>query len=145
MSRDRFHDLHHENAPYTQHIRLISEGGSSLARSPGPICIDSIQVSQTCTMESQHTVYRSATGACALFSSPDTSLFSVPSEFAQELDQGLVPTLLRIRLTQQGLPLGEGAQVDVKIAGSIWFICDQERKYPVRKLASHLTIYRDAP
>lgn len=144
MSRDPFHDLHHEKYADSRHIRLISEGGSSPARTPGPVCIDSIQVTQTCTTESQHTVYRSATGACTMFSTPDNSLFSIPSEHVAELDQGLLPAVLRARFHQQGAPLSGSVQVNVEHAGRIWFISDQHGKYSIRKLAANLTVYRDA-
>ena len=144
MSKDPFHDLHHEKVGDLRHIRLISEGGSSPARSPGPACIDSIQVSQTCTTESQHTVYRSATGACTMFSSPDHSLFSVSTEHARELNQGLLPGVLRSRFEQQGIALSDSARVEVQQAGRIWFISDQDSSYSVRKLASHLTVFRDS-
>jgi hypothetical protein len=145
MSKDPFHDLHHEIAPDTRHIRLISEGGTSLTRSPEPSCIDSIQVSHTCTTESQHTVYRSATGACTIFSSQDNSLFSIPSELAQELDENRLPAVLRARFEQQRLPLSDAAEISVQHPGRIWFITDQEKRYSVRKLAAHLTVYRDRP
>lgn len=55
--RDPFHDLHHHETGSTSHIRLISEGGSSHARSPDLVCIDSIQATLTCTTEAQHAVY----------------------------------------------------------------------------------------
>ena len=144
MSKNPFHDLHHEKAGDLRHIRLISEGGSSLPRSPGPACIDSIQVSQTCTTESQHTVYRSATGACTMFSTPDNSLFSVPTEHAHELNQGLLPAVLLSRFEQQGIALSVSARVNVHQADRIWFISDQDSRYSIRKLASHLTVYRDS-
>jgi hypothetical protein len=144
MSRDRFHDLHQEKAGDSDHIRLISEGGNSRSRSPTPSCIDSIQVTQNCTTESQHTVYRSATGACTMFSAPDNSLFSVPEEHAQELDLGKVPVVLRTRLKQQGLPLAEAAEVKVLHPGRIWYISDRHKTYSVRKLASHFTVFEDA-
>ncbi|HBG07515.1 MAG: hypothetical protein A2075_03780 [Geobacteraceae bacterium GWC2_58_44] len=140
MSRVPFHDLHREKA-MTPHIRLISEGGNSLARSPGPICIDSIQVTQTCTTESQHMVYRSATGACTMFSSPDNSLFSVPSEHALELDRGLLPAVLRTRFEQQRIPLSDTACVRVEHPGRIWYLTDRDRNYSIRKLAANLTVY----
>jgi hypothetical protein len=31
----------------------------------------------------------------------------------------------------------------VQLAGRIWFISDQHGKYSIRKLASHLTVFRD--
>jgi hypothetical protein len=144
MSRENFQDLHLENSAEEQHIRLISEGGTSLIRSPKPVCIDSIQISQTCTTESHHATYRSVTGACTMFSPSDNVLFSIPSEHAQELDQGLLPAVLRSRFAQQGIPLPESAEVRVHRPGRIWYISDQQRRFPVRKLAAHLTIYRDS-
>jgi hypothetical protein len=143
MSRDPFRDIPNEKAPDSQHFRLISEGGCTLSKSPQPVCIDSIQVSQTCTTESRHTVYRSATGACTMFPLPDHSLFSVPPEHATELDLAMVPSVLRTRFEQQGIPLSSGVLVEVQLAGRIWFISDQHGKYSIRKLASHLTVFRD--
>jgi hypothetical protein len=143
MSLNPFHDLQSKRATRTPHIRLISEGGNSLARSPEPVCIESIQVSHTCTTESHHMAYRSTTGACSMFCLPDTSLFSVPFEQALQLDKGLIPGLLRSRFKQQALPLSDAARVDVHHPGRIWFINDQDRKYAVRKLGGRLTIYRD--
>ena len=143
MNRDVFNDLHYDKAADSRHIRLISEGGSSLARNPEPVCIDSIHITQTCTTESQHTVYRSATGPCTMFASPDNSLFSVPSEHARELDQGVVPAVLRTRFEQQGFPLSDSVRVEVQHAGRIWSISDADKNYSVRKLAAHLTVYRE--
>jgi hypothetical protein len=79
-----------------------------------------------------------------MFFSPDNSLFSVPSEHASELDRGVVPAVLRTRFEQQRLALSERAGVRVQHAGRIWIISDQDRKYSVRKLAAHLTVYSDA-
>ena len=143
MNRDNFQDLHLEHSAEEQHIRLISEGGSSLIRSPKPVCIDSIQVTQTCTTESQHPSYRSGAGACAIFSQSVNALFSIPCEHAQELDQGVVPEVLRARFVQQGIPLSPSPQVQVRRPGRIWYICEQYCRFSVRKLAAHLTVYRD--
>jgi hypothetical protein len=138
MSSDAFHDFHRERSTTPEHIRLISEGGSSLARSPGPICIDSIQVTQTCTTESQHMVYRSTSGSNNL---PDNPLFSAPAEYAMELDKGLLPAVLHSRFKQQNQPLSESAYVSVHNPGRIWVITDRDRKYSIRNLQSRLTIY----
>lgn len=144
MSRDSLHDVHHENTVDPQHIRLISEGGTSAVRSPRPVCIDSIQVSQTCTTESHHAVYRSGTGACTMFSPSDNALFSIPSELAQELDRGQLPTVLLSRFAQQGIPLSACAEIRIQRSGRIWYISDRGSRYSVRKLAAHLTVYRDS-
>lgn len=143
MSREYFRDLHQERSADTRHIRLISEGGSSPAWSPGPVCIDSIQVTQSCTTESHHTVYRSATGACTMFASPDTALFSVPSRHAAELDQEKIPAVLRNRFRQQKAPLSEKARAIIKDSGRVWSISDRDRRYSVRRVAERLTVYRD--
>jgi len=139
MSRDPFHDLHHKEAAATSHIRLISEGGSSFARTPAPTCIDSIQVSQTCTTESQHTVY-SAT-ACTIVAPRDNSLFCLPLDHAAELDAGSIPGVLRHRLEQLGSRLTSTAQISVRDAGRLWQIRDQGRSYSVRRLALRLAVY----
>lgn len=144
MNLNPFHDLQSNHATRPRHIRLISEGGNSLARSPEPICMESIQVNQTCTTESHHMAYRATTGACSMFCLPDTSLFSVPAELAEHLDKGSIPAVLRIRFQQQRISLSDAARVEVQHRGRIWFINDQGRKYPVRKLAARLTIFRDA-
>jgi hypothetical protein len=140
-----FRDVHHEKSTDQLHIRLISEGGSSVVGTPGPVCIESIQVTQTCTSESQHTVYRSATGACTMFSSPDTSLFSLPSSNAVDLDDASIPHILLTRFDQQGVPLSAEARIIVKHTGKIWAVSDQGRTYTIRKLAESLTVYRDLP
>lgn len=143
MSRDTFHDLHVEKPVDSDHIRLISEGGSSPVKSPRPVCIDSIQVSQTCTTESHHATYRSATGACAIFSGADNLLFSVPAEHAQELDQCRLPAVLQNRLSQHGIAVSEGAKVFAEVKGKIWYVIDHERRFCVRKVAAHLTVFRE--
>lgn len=141
MRRDPFHDLHHKEAVHPRHIRLISEGGSSLAGSLGPLCLESIQANQPCTTEPHHGDSRAAAGAYSLFSSPDNSLFSVPSEHARELDKGLLPAVLRTRFEQQGISLPDDAGVQVQHLGKTWYISAQDRMYSVRKLSAHLTIY----
>jgi len=141
MNKDRSHQVHYEKAVEHCHVRLLSEGGTSLAQSPALVCLDSIEVSQTCSTESQHTLYHSVTGACAPFSSPDSSLFSLPSSHARDLDGSLLPSLLRRRFEQQGLPLTQEARVTVHQAGKLWFIRDQDKKYSVRKLVDHLAVF----
>ena len=110
--KDPFHDLHHQDGA-TSHIRLISEGGSSHARSPELVCIDSIQATHSCTTESQHTVYRSAT-ACSMVVPPENAICCLAVEHALELDQELIPDVLRHRLTQLGSRLSIGAQVSAR-------------------------------
>lgn len=142
MSRCTFHDLHHEKASDTQHIRLISEGGCSLSRSPGPICIDSIQVSQTCTTESQHTVFRSS--ACSMLAGSGNALFSIPAEHAPELDQGVIPEVLRTRLAQQGIIVSGDAVVTVQHEGRLWLLTDQGQNFSVRRLSAHLAVFKES-
>jgi len=144
MSRDPFHDLHHKEAGTSPHIRLISEGGNCLAKSPIPVCIDSIQATQTCTTESQHTVYCSA-AACTTTVAPHYhALLCVPSWHAAELDKELIPDVLRHRLEQLGNHLTPAAQVKVRHAGRLWYISDQSRHYTVRRLAASLSVCLEA-
>lgn len=140
MSRDRFDGLHRQNGAGPEHIRLISEGGA-LSRSPRPLCIDSIQVTQTCTTESQHTAYRS-TAPRTIFSVPDNSLFSIPSEHAEELDGGSLPGVLRTRFEQQRTALSDTTALIVQIPGRIWLLLDQGNRYFIRKVAHQLTVFR---
>lgn len=141
MSRDRFLDLQHQETAGPEHIRLISEGGNSFARSPRPLCIDSIQVTQTCTTESRHLVYPSGAGACNMFPPPDTSIFSVPAEHAELLDQGSLPDLLRARFCQQQTQLSESACLVIQHPGRLWFLIDNGRKYSIRKLSAQLAVF----
>jgi len=143
MNRNPFHDLQRKRPGHSRHVRLISEGGTSLAKSPPPLCIDSIQAGLTLTTESHHQPYRATTSAYSMFSLPD-SLFSVPLEDAAQLDQGVIPALVAGRFQQQGLPLSPAAQVDVHHAGRIWYLRDHDRRYTVRRLPSRLTVYQDA-
>lgn len=142
MSRCTFHDLHHEKASDSQHIRLISEGGCSLSRSPGPICIDSIQVSQTCTTESHQTVFRSS--ACTLLAGSGNALFSIPVEHAPELDQGVLPELLGARLAQQGIVISGHTEITVLHQGRLWLLTDREQKFSVRRLSAHLAVFKES-
>jgi|GEM_PF-3202543 len=143
MSRHPFDDRLHAKAADADDIRLISEGGCSPTKSPGPVCIDSIQVTHNCTTESQHTSYRSATGACTMFAAPDTSIFSVSPEHASELDKGAIPDVIRTRFEQHGVPLSDRARVSVQQLRKIWVISDQDDRYSIRKLAQNLTVYRE--
>jgi len=143
MSRDPFHDFLREKISDNGQASLLSEGGSSLARTPEPLCIDSIQVSHTCTTESRHIAYRCTAGACTLFSSPDNSLFSVPCGVAAELDSVSIPAVLRARFEQRGVPLSEGARLEVQQAGRTWLITDKDSRYSVRRSAARLTVYPD--
>ncbi len=140
--RDPFHDLHHQEAGATSHIRLISEGGSSHARSPEMVCIDSIQATQSCPTETQHTVYRSAT-ACSIAAPEETSLCSLAAEHAQELDNESIPDVLRHRLERLGNALTAGARVSVKHPGTLWRIVDQGCTYSVRRVAARIAVYLD--
>lgn len=141
MRRDPFLDLHPKKVTAPRHIRLISEGGSSLAGSPGAVCLEPVQANQTCTTEPHHRDYRAATGACSPFSPPDNSLFTLASEHARELDKGSLPAVLRTRFEQQGIPLPDSAQVKVQHLGKVWYISAQDRMYSVRKRPACLTIY----
>ena len=143
MSRDRFLGLQHQESAGPEHIRLISEGGNSLARSPRPLCIDSIQVTQTCTTESRHLVYPSGAGACNLFAASDSSLFSVPAEHAGSLDQGSIPAVLRARFVQQKTPLSDTPCLVIQHPGRLWFLTDNGRKYSIRKLSAQLTVFAE--
>lgn len=140
--RDPFHDLHHQESAGSSHIRLISEGGNSHARTPDLICIDSIQATQTCTTESQHTVYRSAT-ACNMAASHGTSLCSLAADHALELDNGLIPELLRHRLDQIGRRLGAGARLSVRDPGRLWCLTDNDRVYSLRRGAARIAVQLD--
>jgi hypothetical protein len=141
MSRDRFLDLQHQESAGPEHIRLISEGGNSLARSPRPLCIDSLQVTQTCTTESRHLVYPAGAGACTVIVAPDSSLFSVPSEHAELLDQGSIPDLFRSRFDQHKTPLSDTPCLIIQHPGRLWFLTDHGRKYSIRKLSAKLSVF----
>lgn len=138
--RDPFHDLHHQEGTITSHIRLISEGGNSHAVNAELVCIDSIHATQTCTTESQHSGYRSAT-ACNAASPLEISLCSIGVEHAQELDDRLIPEVLRQRLERLGTILGEGALVSVRHPGRLWSLKAAERRFSVRRLASLIAVY----
>ena len=104
MHRDPFYDLFHKKTVDSLHITLISEGGNSLSKSPSPVCIDSLQVAHTCTAESQHLIYRSASSAHARYpAAPIGSLFTLPLDCAPGLDQGNIPEALRCGLGRLGL------------------------------------------
>lgn len=143
MSRDTFHDLHHEHTADAQHIRLISEGGNS-PHSPRPVCIDSIHVSDTCTTESQHPLYRSSTCAHRVLYPLDNALFSIPAEHADKLDGGLIPVVLAKRFAQQGIPLSDAAHLSVHRSGRTWHILDEGVRYSIRRLGSQLTVYGES-
>lgn len=143
MSRDPFHDFLREKVSGSCQVCLLSEGGSSLARTPGPLCSDWIQVNPTCTVQSHHIAYRCTAGACTLFSSPDNSLFSVPCGVAAELDSFSIPAVLRARFEQRGVPLSEGARLEVLQAGRSWLITDEHSRYSVRRSAARLAVYTD--
>uniref|UniRef100_C6E9Q0 Uncharacterized protein n=1 Tax=Geobacter sp. (strain M21) TaxID=443144 RepID=C6E9Q0_GEOSM len=140
--RDPFHDLHHQEASITSHIRLISEGGSSHAGSAELVCFDSIHATQTCTTESQHSGYRSAT-ACNAATPLEISLCCIGVEHAQELDHQSIPEVLRRRLERLGKTLGEGARVSVRLPGRLWSITDAQRRLSIRRIAARIAVYPD--
>lgn len=138
--RNPFHDLHHQESGATSHIRLISEGGSTNARAPEMVCIDSIQATQTCTTESQHTTYRSG-AACSTALPREPSLCCLGLEYADALDKESLPDLLRHRLARSGSPLTSGARVSVRQVGRSWHIEDDGRAYTVRRVVTRLAVY----
>jgi hypothetical protein len=143
MRRHPFNDHFHDKAGDANHIRLISEGGGSFAKSPCPVCIDSIQVAHSCTTESQHMVYRSSTGACSMFcAAPAASLFSVSSECAQELEEGNIPHALSLGFQRSGIPLSDQARCEVQ-NGRNWLINDRGDRYCIKKIAGELRVYRE--
>lgn len=144
MSESPFHERQRKKSGQARHIGLISEGGSCIYQSPGPTCIDSIQVGQACTTDSHHMIYRSTTGAYSLFSQPDTTLFSAPLQLSSHLDKGELPPLVRNRFLQQGIALTEEARLEVRHLGRIWIIRDRESRYSIRRLPARLIVYRDS-
>ncbi|MBU5638450.1 hypothetical protein KOM00_17120 [Geomonas sp. Red69] len=139
--KDPFHDLHHHETGSTSHIRLISEGGSSHARSPELVCIDSIQATQNCTTEAQHTVFPAAVGPGPVL--PESPVCTLPPEHAEALDRGILPPLLRQRLQLLSLPLSPAAAVSVKDPGKLWQIADETSSYSVRSIAARLAVYAE--
>ncbi|MBU5611809.1 hypothetical protein [Geomonas azotofigens] len=137
--RDPFHDLHHHETGGTSHIRLISEGGTSHARTPELVCIDSIQATQSCTTEAQHTVFPAAVGPGA--APADTLVCTLPPEHAEELNRAIVPALLRQRLQLLNLPLSPAATVSVREPGKLWLVSDGTRSYSVRLIAARIAVY----
>lgn len=140
--RDPFHDLHHQEATITSHIRLISEGGSSHAGSAELVCIDSIHATQTCTTESQHSGYRSAT-ACNAATPLQISLCCIGVEHAQELDDQLIPKVLRQRLERLGNSLGESISISVRHPGRLWSLKTADRRFSLHRLSSLIAVYPD--
>jgi hypothetical protein len=140
MSRHPFDDRLEKPAENNS-IRLISEGGNSLARSPEPVCFETMQVVHTCTTESQHT-YRSSSGICTRSPSSDSALFSVPLEHASALDQGGIPEGVRRGFKQQGFPLSETASITVQQPERAWAISDRDRSYTIKKFATSLAVYK---
>lgn len=138
--RDPFHDLRHNHAGAISHIRLISEGGNSHAGSPEPVCIDSIQATHSCTTESQHTVYRSAT-AIGTATASEALLCCLAAEHAADLDRELVPGMLRQRLERLGITLSPAARVNVRHPGRLWCVTDEGASYSVTKEAARLAVH----
>lgn len=140
--RDPFHDLRHADTGASSHIRLISEGGSTHARSPELVCIDSIQATQTCTTEAHHTVYR-AQAACSISLPGEAPICTVSAGHAGDLDREQVPEVLRQRLERLGHGLTPAARVSQRTPGRLWCISDQDRCYSVRKMASRIAIFSE--
>lgn len=136
--RDPFHDLHHHETGSTSHIRLISEGGGTQARSPEMICIDSLQATHPCATEAQHAVYRPST-VCSTVA-PGNALCSIPAEHAADLDRNALPGLMRQRLQLVGVELGPAATLAVREPGKLWHIQDGEHRYVVRRLAARIAV-----
>lgn len=135
--RDPFHDLHHHETGSTSHIRLISEGGGTQARSPEMVCIDSLQATHPCATEAQHTVYRPTTSTVA----PGNALCSIPAEHASDLDRETLPGLLRQRLQLVGVELGPTASLTVSEAGRFWHLHDGQHCYAVRRVAARIAVF----
>ncbi|MBJ6748600.1 hypothetical protein [Geomonas anaerohicana] len=139
--RDPFHDLHHHESVSTSHIRLISEGGTSHPRSPELVCIDSIQATQCCTTEAQHTVYPSTVAPGQVL--PESPVCTLPAEYVEELDREILPSLLLQRLQLLQLPLGAAATVSVRDHGRLWLVGDETCSYSVRLLGGRIAIYAE--
>ena len=135
--RDPFHDLHHHETGSTSHIRLISEGGGTQARSPEMVCIDSLQATHPCATEAQHAVYRPTTSTVAT----ENALCSIPAEHSPELDRETLPGLLRQRLQLVGVEIGPAATLTVSEAGKSWHIQDGPHCYAVRRVAARIAVF----
>jgi len=142
MRRYPCHDLFRDNSHHADHIRLVSEGGSSLASSRVPIGIDVVPAILNGSSEPRHSLCHNVTVACPMLSAPDCYLFSVSAELARELDQGCLPGVLRVRFEQQGVPLTDQARVQVERAERYWTIDDRDGRFSVRKRARSLIVYQ---
>ncbi|WP_224983967.1 hypothetical protein [Geomonas agri] len=139
--RDPFHDLHHHETVSTSHIRLISKGGSSHPRSTELVCIDSIQATQCCSTEAQHTVYPGNVASGPVI--PESLVCTLPPEHTGDLDRGVLPSLLRQRLQLLQLPLDQAATVSVREHGKQWQVADETCSYSVRLIGGRIAAYAE--
>jgi hypothetical protein len=128
------------------HFKVVSEGGSYLAESPGgtPACQSQQQIFMQCqspTMTREFANFMS--GSYTTLPPSDRFLFSLPLEHAPELDQGHIPESLRQEFKSKGIPLSPTTRLNVMHVGKIWFITDKERRYYVRMVPTMLYVYTE--
>ena len=103
------------------------------------VCIDSIQATQNCTTETQHSVFPATVGAGPVL--PDSAVCTLPQEHAEELDREVLPALLRQRLQLLHLPLSPTAAVSVRDRGRQWQVADESCSYSVRLAGARIAVY----
>ena len=140
MYRNSFQDEPLRRTCQSRIIQLIADGGNTLAGSLAPICIDTNQLTQSYTSEPHHLVERATSSSCSKIILPANTFFSVPFEHALELDEGLIPAVVRSRFAQRGCQLADDARVVVLRSSKSWVIQDRDTTYPVKKCSAALAI-----
>jgi hypothetical protein len=141
-----------KEAQSLQHFKLISEGGSNVAFSPGPgvcppvskpVCTDVRSAINDCTTDSMKRQSQANAQNYTHLPPQDQFLFSLDPGNAQELNQGIIPAAVRKEFKSKGVPLSETARLNVMHVGKIWFITDNEKRYSVREVPTLLYVYTE--
>jgi hypothetical protein len=138
--------------PSHQHFKLISEGGSNVAFSPGPgvcppigkpACTDVRSAINDCTTDTMKRQSQANAQNFANLPPHDQFLFSLDPGNSAELNQGIIPAAVRKEFKSKGVPLSDTARLNVMHVGKIWFITDNDQRYSVREVPTMLYVYTE--
>jgi hypothetical protein len=127
-----------------QHFKLISEGGTHRAQSPGTLsCQDALWNVRDCTTTEMKDVWRRSQSGCSSVPADDRFMFTLPLQHVPDLDQGKVSDSLRREFKENGITLSGNTGLTIEHMGRIWLINDKEHRYSVRMLPTNLFVYTE--
>jgi len=127
----------------SRHVKLVSEGGTGETETQRAQCWSPDQIVASCITPQQMENFRAYNNVCMTLPTNDMYVFSVPLEYAGDLDQGTIPKAMLAEFEANGSTLSGTASLNVQHPGRVWFIVDLDKKYSVRMVPTGLLVYSE--